>query len=275
VETIGSGATNAETARLAVWSYALDSSKHSLVAMRIAVLSDVHAHADAFEAALAAARIEGFDAMLILGDLLTYGVAPQRTLDLTRNALDRDGAVLILGNHDQLYLDLEGVGSSYSASLPDWIRESIDWTRDQLVGSLADREFAWRKSWESGRLFAAHANPYPYGDWTYLSSSAEVNRAAQALAEGGHRWGLFGHTHRFLHQTSADGLTVIATVGSLGQPRDPAMCISQWAMVTVSDSSFEIMPRAVPCDWRSHMAAIEATSLSKATQERLCRFFWR
>ncbi len=46
--------------------------------MRIAVLSDMHAVAEPTGQALRAAEAEGFDALVILGDLLTYGVDPRR-----------------------------------------------------------------------------------------------------------------------------------------------------------------------------------------------------
>ena len=73
--------------------------------MKIAVLSDIHSVSSALDAALDDARAEGFDVLLILGDLLTYGVNPAETLELVHEAVARDGAILISGNHDQMYLD--------------------------------------------------------------------------------------------------------------------------------------------------------------------------
>ena len=57
--------------------------------MRIAVLTDIHASSDPLQLALTAARREGFDRMLILGDLLTYGVQPLETLELVQGATAR------------------------------------------------------------------------------------------------------------------------------------------------------------------------------------------
>ena len=91
--------------------------------MKLAILSDIHSAAEAYEAALRAAREEGFDLLLILGDLLTYGPHPERTLDLTANAVSQDGARLVNGNHDQMYRETDATSKPYGAGLPEWIRE--------------------------------------------------------------------------------------------------------------------------------------------------------
>ncbi|HEV2080928.1 MAG TPA: metallophosphoesterase [Brevundimonas sp.] len=239
--------------------------------MRLAVLSDVHGHARAFDAALTAARTEGFDHMLILGDLLTYGVEPERVMELTAGATARDGAAVILGNHDQIYFDLAEGGSDYADALPDWIRESVDWTRDRVGGSWAAAPWTWLPDWTWGDLYAAHANPYGYGDWTYLSTEAALQAAAEALAARGRRHGVFGHTHRFRTLTAA-GVDVVV-VGSLGQPRDRQDPCAQWAMLEVGPGGLTVMPRRVEVDWAAHAASIRATTLSDSTKDRLCGFF--
>ena len=60
--------------------------------MRIAALTDIHAVSSTLEQALSAARREGFDVLLLMGDLLTYGVAPLETVALVQDAVARDGA---------------------------------------------------------------------------------------------------------------------------------------------------------------------------------------
>lgn len=239
--------------------------------MRIAVLSDVHAVAAAYGAALAAARNEGFDVLVILGDLLTYGVEPLRTLDLTGQALSNDKAVLILGNHDQLYLDRGKDDAAYAGTLPDWIRESVDWTCDQIDGTAALERFDWNEEWTAGPLLIAHANPFGYGDWRYLAKPEQMQAACVAIAGRGFGWGLFGHTHRFRRFAQDDASLV--TVGSLGQPRDRDDNCSQWAMVELSEDRFEVGRRRVALDRDAHLRAIRATALSQPTKDRLCGFF--
>ena len=44
--------------------------------MRYLVLSDIHANLDALEAVLEAAAADGYDAVVVLGDLVGYGADP-------------------------------------------------------------------------------------------------------------------------------------------------------------------------------------------------------
>ncbi len=236
---------------------------------RIAVLTDIHALSATLASALSAARAEGFDAMLILGDLLTYGVRPAETLDLVQDAVDQDGAILLSGNHDLLYTaDADAV--AYAASLPDWLRESIDWTARRVPAGVMD-SFAWQNDWAQGSLFAAHANPYPFGDWRYIRSAADAQAASPALAERGYRFGLFGHSHR-MRRYDCDTETIF-TLASLGQPRDDRDRTPRWAMVTLDQQHVTVESRPVSFNTEDHMKAIHATSMTASTRERLCRFF--
>ena len=73
---------------------------------RIIVFSDIHANINAYKAALKQARQIGFDHLINLGDLLTYGCDTTEIIDTTNNAVEIDKMILIKGNHDQLYFDL-------------------------------------------------------------------------------------------------------------------------------------------------------------------------
>ena len=238
--------------------------------MKIAILSDIHAAADAFEAALRAAREEGFDKLLILGDLLTYGPSPERTLDLTADAVSRDGALLVMGNHDQFYRSPDAICHYYPAGLPDWIQESIDWTASRMMPDPLSC-FEWQDEWAEGELLMAHANPFGAGDWTYLRNEADFDRAAAVLTERGYRYGLFGHIHRFVCRRFRENW--VATIGSIGQPRDRAAPLPQWAVARYDGDRWEAEQRHVEFDWAAHLAAIRATNMSTSTKQRLSAFF--
>lgn len=220
--------------------------------------------------ALSDARREGFDVLLILGDLLTYGVSPLATLELVNEAIVRDRVVLIMGNHDQFYLGQGGAAHDYIAGLPDWLRESVEWTAAQLPPGAMDN-FDWQNEWSTGPLLAAHANPYDFGDWTYLVDADQAEAAALILAERGYRYGIFGHTHRA--RAFEHGGVSIFTIGSLGQPRDDGERRPQWAMITLDKDGIVVRPRIITFDRPGHLAAIRATTLSPLTQDRLCGFF--
>lgn len=234
------------------------------------MLSDIHSVSATLGAALDDARTEGFDVLLILGDLLTYGVNPAETLDLVHEAVARDGAVLVAGNHDQMYLDTSQAELAYLTGLPDWLRETVEWTAARISpGAL--KAFTWQEQWSTGQLFAAHANPYTFGDWTYIDGPARAEDASETLARRGYRYGVFGHSHRA--RAFEDGAAAIFTIGSLGQPRDDADPRMQWAMIDLDEEQIDVQPRFVPFDRTEHQAAIRATTLSGTTRNQLCRFF--
>lgn len=237
--------------------------------MRIAALTDIHALSGALDRALTDARAEGFDLLLILGDLLTYGVQPAETLELVQDAVARDGAILLTGNHDLLYRS-GAAAADYRVGLPDWLRESVEWTAERVPADRMDA-FPWQPHWAEGVLFAAHANPYAFGDWRYIRSTEDAGPAAGALAARGYRFGLFGHVHR--RRRFDSGGVSLFTLASLGQPRDDADRTPQWAMVELAGEQVTVEPRPIDFDPEEHMRAIRATSLSASTQERLCRFF--
>jgi predicted phosphodiesterase len=242
--------------------------------IRIAVLSDLHGAAEHARDALAAALAEGFDQLVILGDLLTYGPQPAEVLELAREATERHGALLIEGNHDQLYLELAGGSSDYFARLPDWIRDSVDYTLRQVGDVRALAELPWQHEWRSGPLLLAHANPFGPGDWTYLRDEPSFERACDVLADRGFRWGVFGHTHRFQrHRSTAHHGVEAVTVGSLGQPRQRPQPVSQWAMLTLDGDALTVEQRIVPRGWDSLLAAIAASPLPDSTKQRLCSFY--
>ena len=238
--------------------------------MRIAIVTDIHSVHDTLADALTDARAEGYDVLLVLGDLLTYGIAPVETLDLVHEAVERDGAVLVAGNHDAIYLDLAAGDCPYLASAPDWLRETVEWTASRLpAGAMA--AFDWREGWSAGSLLAAHANPYPFGDWRPLNHPDEAEAAAATLLNRGFRHGVFGHTHRAARFECTDA--TIFTLGSLGQPRDRRDPRLRWTMVELADDQVSVDARILPFDRRRHLDAIRRTSLSAATQDRLCGFF--
>ena len=239
--------------------------------MKLAILSDIHSAADHYEAGLAAARAEGFDRLIILGDLFTYGPEPARVMDLTLDAIDRDGAVLIAGNHDQMYLELAAGHSDYAPRLQEWIRESVEWTVTKLDSAPSLHDLPWQEEWSADGVLIAHANPFGFGDWTYLTDDDRFERACVTLSERGFGFGLFGHTHRFRVYEASDG-TRAATVGSIGQPRTRGSPTSEWALLTIGDT-VELDRRVIDLGWGKLQADIRASSLSPATQQRLCEYF--
>jgi predicted phosphodiesterase len=262
--------------------------------MRIAVISDLHSNATALRAALAAAEARGFDALVVLGDLLTYGCDPNEVLDLIRDALSRHTVRLIPGNHDQLYFDLAAGNHAYFDRLPGWLRESVEWTWDNVRGKDLAHDFPWEKDVSLGGIFFAHANPFAYGDWTYLNTEGELDAAMAALRSRGETIGIFGHTHRGkvveYPENTANGVRhelgtrpalscdlmvghgAVADPGSVGQPRGMGQSGSL-LFVERSETRTHFRLQRLDYDVGVHLARIRASQLSGETQNKLMSYF--
>lgn len=239
--------------------------------MKIAVMGDIHSAAKPFRQALQAARTAGCDQIIILGDLLTYGPEPREVLDLAADACAKDGAILLCGNHDQLYIDLQQNEAASMVSLPDWIRESAEWTLARIEDLDMKSSLPWRDEWIEGEVLFSHANPFGRGNWTYLREPADFRTALSVLAERGLRHGIFGHTHR-CRRHELDGRSA-ATIGAIGQPRDENSRRGAWTSLTMQEDQISLDEREICRDWSWYVEAILKTNLSDETKSRICGFF--
>jgi predicted phosphodiesterase len=254
------------------------------------VLSDLHANGRALRRAIELARQGPVDHWVILGDLLTYGADVDETLDLVAGLVEDDGAVLLRGNHDQLYLDLAAGDSSYVASLPGWLRESIELTASRLVVADFARRFPWQDDHVAHDVFYSHANPFPGTDWRYLNTDDELAAAAEQLATRPEPIGVFGHTHRRLafhweptgHRRSRDAVDVapvagsparlILNPGSIGQPRERD-ATSSFLRLTQRSGATRAEFVTIDYDVEAHLRSLRALPLGAAAIDRLCGFF--
>ncbi|MGD9245340.1 MAG: metallophosphoesterase family protein, partial [Desulfobacterales bacterium] len=90
--------------------------------MRVAVLSDIHANIEAFQAVVSDLE-HRTDRILNLGDLVGYNASPNECVELARDI----GMQSIQGNHDQAAYDL-----SLAESFNIFARKAILWTRSVL-----------------------------------------------------------------------------------------------------------------------------------------------
>jgi hypothetical protein len=150
----------------------------------IAVFGDAHAHAEAFDAVLAAAEACGVDELWSLGDMVGGGPDPEHVVAGTRARC----AVALLGNHDYGATgsaEPERFGAPGSAAV-----RSIELARERLsaddVEWMRSRKPAARRGdvqcWHGGPRNAVHEYVGP--------SNAAACLAAQKAALG-----LVAHTH--------------------------------------------------------------------------------
>ena len=194
--------------------------------MRYLILSDLHANLPALEAVLADAREIGFDAVLVLGDLVGYGADPAAVIDLT---LALNPAAMIRGNHDKVCAGLES-----AVLFNDAARLSAEWT----MATLDEKRLALLRDLPKGPRLVTEdieiCHGAPFDEDHYVFDDQDASRAADSASA---RICLFGHTHvPAVFATAQDPVVpsgehddelrlpvaapVLINVGSVGQPRD-------------------------------------------------------
>lgn len=161
----------------------------------IAVVSDIHGNSCALKSFINEIRNRDTQYIIILGDLLTYGCDPNRVVELLNELQQERHCLFIKGNHDQFYFDLSAGLNPFGYEVPDFVKESVNWTHGKLEYNLKN-EFDWVNKTSVQRCYFAHANPYEYGDWRYINSEADHLEAADTLSQLGFNIAFFGHTHR-------------------------------------------------------------------------------
>jgi|GEM_PF-1076458 len=217
--------------------------------MRIAALGDIHGNVDALTAALRLVDKRGADQLVMLGDLLTYGVDVNQTLDLVMNRTEKSEAVLIRGNHDAMFESLIRNGeSTYAQRLPAWIQESVMWSLEKLDSTLW-RQLRFADDWSVEGVFCSHANPWGAGDWRYLSDPKLCIKAADTLRGIGNVLGVFGHTHRrawVISTALGQGKAHVAEEGTVSP--DTVHIINPGALGQSRDGT-DLIPRILWLEW--------------------------
>jgi len=246
--------------------------------MRIALLSDLHANLRALDACLAHARTQGATQFAFLGDLVGYGAEPsavvQRVMDL-----GEQGALVLRGNHDTFAVTPAAHASTLGESTALWTHDQLNATersflaglpltarlgRALLVHATADKPEAWRYAYDAQvaglSLDAARAEPevrYVFGGHVHLQSLYYRGSDDQLIA---------------FHPRSGVTIPVpghrywLATVGSVGQPRDG----DTRAMYAVFDAERATLAfHRVDYDFAAAARAVRAAGLPAFLADRL------
>lgn len=200
--------------------------------MKLALLSDIHANIQAFEACLVHARQHGAQQFALLGDLVGYGGDPVAVIERAQQ-LAHDGALLVKGNHDAMAVAPPAVVNSVGDS-------TAGWTHAQLSASQRDWLHHLPMTLQHQKLLLVHASLDGPELWRYVidqrAAGASLDAAA-AMTEVRYIFG--GHVHQqtlyyrgagsgLMKFTPTPGVVLpvpqhrhwLATIGSVGQPRD-------------------------------------------------------
>jgi diadenosine tetraphosphatase ApaH/serine/threonine PP2A family protein phosphatase len=242
--------------------------------LRLAIFADIHANRQAFSACLDAARARGAERLICLGDIVGYGADPEWAVD-TVMGLVEDGAIAVVGNHDNAVV-------SSSESMNAEAQTAIEWTRGRL--SAPQRRFLAElplKRQDGDRLYVHSEASHP-ARWQYVRSTADAARSLEATDA---HVTFCGHIHKpALYSMSAaakltsfiptsempvqllSGRRWLAVLGSVGQPRDgnPAA-----AYAMLDTKSQEITFCRVPYDVVAAADRIRANGLPHWLADRL------
>lgn len=242
--------------------------------MRLALFADIHANRQAFAACLDAARADGAERFICLGDYVGYGADPEWTVETVMGLVEQ-GALAVRGNHDTAV-------SSSAESMNAEAQAAIEWTRGRL--SAPERKFLSElplTRQEDDRLYV-HSDASQPAKWRYVRSPADAGRSLIATDA---QITFCGHIHRpALYSMSVTGKMTsfipisgvkvqllsgrrwLAVLGSVGQPRDgeAAACFAMFNTV-----SREITYCRVPYDVDAAAARIRDNGLPPSLADRL------
>jgi diadenosine tetraphosphatase ApaH/serine/threonine PP2A family protein phosphatase len=212
--------------------------------------------------------------MICLGDIVGYGADPEWAVE-TVMSLVEDGAIAVVGNHDNAVV-------SSSESMNAEAQAAIEWTRGRL--SAPQRRFLAElplKRQDGDRLYVHSEASHP-ARWQYVRSTADAARSIEATDA---HVTFCGHIHKpALYSMSAaakltsfvptsempvqllGGRRWLAVLGSVGQPRDgnPAA-----AYAMLDTKSQEITFCRVPYDVVAAADRIRANGLPHWLADRL------
>ena len=239
--------------------------------MKVAVVSDVHANLQAFEAVLDAVAASEAEELWCLGDVVGYGADPDGCVQLAR----RHAAVCLAGNHDMAVtgeLELEDFTRG-AAIAAQWTREVIDPANLAYLAELGP-------SGQEGALGLYHASPRD-PVWEYVMSALLAELCLDVQPD---RVCLIGHSHVASAFVRRDGQTAtgeacregteldfaegewLLNPGSVGQPRDGDPRAA-WLLLDLDDHRASYHRTAY--DVSGAAAAIKAARLPNSLAERL------
>ena len=152
--------------------------------MRYLILSDIHANLEALETVLAAVDAAGYDATLVLGDLVGYGADPNAVIDRVRGLSPRG---------DDPRQPRQGRGGRRGCrGLQHVARSAVSWTMLELVAG----ERAYLAALPQGPqvvddlIEICHGTPFDEDAYVF-----DELDALRALESAKRPVCLFGHTH--------------------------------------------------------------------------------
>lgn len=231
--------------------------------MRVAVISDMHGNAIAFDAVLDDIETRSVDRIVCLGDALQGGPQPAEVAGRLREI----GCPVVIGNADAFVV-------SGSAEDDEPITEMQAAVREWSIARLGSAGAALIEQFQATveialpgdrRLLCFHGSPMSYNDVILPETSEEEVRRLLGPSLPAIQCG--GHTH--LQQLRRIGGAVFFNPGSVGlaydrhQTTDPPRAdpFAEYAILTADESTIAVEFRRLPYDIASLLSVIGASGM--------------
>ncbi|MCK4330733.1 metallophosphoesterase family protein [candidate division WOR-3 bacterium] len=237
--------------------------------MRLAIISDIHANLEAFEAVLRKIDDIKPDNILCLGDIVGYGPNPNECLQKVKKIVD----VSVVGNHEYGVLGLTDL-RYFSVNA----RLACEWTKDVLTDDNMSYLSNLPIQVVREHMLLVHSTPKAPEEWNYILSIQDAFYQFNDLTE---KVCLIGHSHEPITFTKGnetcgiiddkkflikEDSKYIINCGSVGQPRDndprASFCL-------INEEKEEVQIIRVPYDIDKVQRKIIERGLPRFLAERL------
>jgi putative phosphoesterase len=185
---------------------------------RVAVITDIHANAIAFDATFEWLESNGIEEIYCGGDLVGYGPRPNEVCE----EISMREIPTIYGNYDwAIARDEEDCGCAYVDKHDREIgRLSVDWTLERTARPAKEfmRELPFDLRFELGgkRIRLVHGSPRKVNEYLFADKPAKTFERIAAGADCDVL--VFGHTHK--PWVREYGGVLFVNCGSVGKPKD-------------------------------------------------------
>ena len=207
------------------------------MAVRLALVSDIHSNLEALEAVFADIEDYGCERIYCLGDIIDYGPNPVEVLDLAMEKFD----MCLLGNHEEAVMLV-------AEDFNERAMRSVEWTREQLNDPKLPKEKRhayWnyldalyqKRSHLQGDLLFVHGSPRkPTHEYVFPKDSLDQAKIGGIFAKfdrfcfcgHSHIPGIYSETGKYGHPKNLNNgeldlrrfRKLLVNIGSVGQPRD-------------------------------------------------------
>ncbi len=230
--------------------------------MQYAIVSDLHANLQAWDATLLDIRNIGVDSIICLGDIIGYGPNPAEVFASAYSNINH----FVLGNHDAVVC-----GKMNSNLFNDKARKLILWTHSQLSSDAIRFLRTLPLTLDGGIFRCSHGEFSKPSAYNYVIDPAD---AVSSWNSTNNKLLFIGHTHIpgiFLLGHSGtphlippqdfeleEGKRYLINVGSIGQPRDTDTRACYCIYDTDNNS---VIWRRIPFDIDAYRNAMIAASL--------------